>query len=147
MERLSRLNGWMMRTLQTVPSSHVDFAWRDGASCLARACDASGGEITGDQLKMLISRGERTLIRMVNDEKTEGWGVVRVDPLPNMRVLMITDLVAPRIGFERYFEELKKMAFAIGCSEIRCAAKEAQERLYRTRCGFEPVYQIMGVKV
>lgn len=133
--------------LEPIGAHFVDYAWRDGAYKLAEACETSGGEITGDQLKMLISRGERTLVRMVEDDKTVGWGVIRIDPLPNMRVLFITDLVARRVRFEQFFGELKKMAYALGCSEIRCAAKQAQERLYKMKCGFEPVYQIMRVKI
>jgi hypothetical protein len=34
-----------------------------------------------------------------------------------------------------------------GCSEIRCAAKPAQERLYRVKCGFEPIYQILRASI
>jgi len=127
-----------------VPQTHIDLAWKQGASCLAEACDTSGGEITGDQLKMILSRGERTLLRM-DDEKTVGWGVVRVDQLPNMRVLMVTDLVAHNGGFERFFEALKQLARDLGCSRVRCAAKEAQARLYRMKAGFQPVYAIMEV--
>ena len=127
-----------------VPQTHIDLAWSQGASCLAEACDTSGGEITGDQLKMILSRGERTLLRM-DDEKTVGWGVVRVDQLPNMRVLMVTDLVAHNGGFERFFEALKQLARDLGCSRVRCAAKDAQARLYRMKAGFKPVYTIMEV--
>lgn len=132
--------------LTPVPATHIDLAWRDGASALSRACDTSGGEITGDQLKMLLSRGERTLIRM-DDEQGQcvGWGVVRIDQLPNLRVLFITDLVAPGGHFERFFEAIKQMAASLGCSRVRCAAKPAQERLYRMKCGFRPVYQILEV--
>lgn len=106
----------------------------------------SGGEITGDQLKMILSRGERTLIRM-DDGGTVGWGVVRVDQLPNMRVLFITDLVAPNGHFERFFQSIKDMAASLGCSRVRCAAKPAQERLYRAKCGFVPVYSILEVAI
>lgn len=130
-----------------IPSTHVDQSWRDGASCLSLACDTSGGEITGDQLKMILSRGERTLLMMQVDGAAVGWGVVRIDQLPNMRVLFITDLVAPNAGFDRFFIAIKDMAKGLGCSRIRCAAKEAQERLYRIKCGFMPVYQILEVEV
>ena len=132
--------------LDIVGQNFIDQAWKDGASCLSMACETSGGEITGDQLKMLLSRGERTLVRMF-DEETVGWAAFRVDQLPNMRVFFITDLVAPRIGFQRFFEEAKRLATALGCSRVRCAAKPAQERLYRSRCGFKPVYQIMEVEL
>ena len=132
--------------LIAVPATHIDLAWRDGASALSLACDTSGGEITGDQLKMLLSRGERTLLRMDDAQgQCVGWGVVRVDQLPNLRVLFITDLVAPHGHFERFFTAVKELAASLGCSRVRCAAKPAQERLYRMKCGFRPVYQILEV--
>ena len=130
--------------LQTVPAIHIDRAWKDGASCLSEACDVSGGEITGSQLKMILSRGERTLIRMWDGE-VRGWGVIRLDQLPNMRVLFITDLVAHNGHFEQFFEAIKQLAREWGCSKIRCAAGKAQERLYRSLCGFKPVYTIIEV--
>ena len=132
--------------LTPVPSTHIDIAWQEGASCLHEACDVSGGEITGDQLKMIPSRGERTLIRMDAEDGIKGWGVVRVDQLPNIRVLFVTDLVAHNGHFEAFFDAIKEMARSLGCSRIRCAAGPAQERLYRMTCGFEPVYRILEVK-
>lgn len=129
-----------------VPATHIDKAWKDGASCLAEACETSGGEITGDQLKMILSRGERTLIRMDEEDNPIGWGVVRIDQLPNMRVLFITDLVC-HSGFDRFFQAIKDMAASLGCSRVRCAAKPAQQRLYRMRCGFQPVYSILEVEL
>lgn len=130
-----------------IDTAQIDFAWRDGAHVLARACEVSGGEITGDQLKMILSRGERTLVRMDGEEGTVGWGVVRIDQLPNMRVLMVTDLVAPGAQFQTFLDLLRSMSRSAGCSVIRCAAKPGQERLYRMKCGFEPVYQILEIKV
>lgn len=130
-----------------IPASHVDFAWKDGAHKLSEACDTSGGEITGDQLKMLLARGERTLIQMRDDDKIVGWGVVRVDNLPNVRVLHACEMYAPRASFERFFEELKKFAAHNGCSEVRCSAKDAQARLYKMKCGFEPIYTTLRAYV
>ena len=135
----------MIELLQ-VPAGFVDKAWRDGASALSKACDVSGGEITGDQLKLILSRGERQLIAMRRDGETVGWGVIRVDQLPNLRVLYVTDMVAPHAGFPEFFERLKVYAAECGCSEVRCAAKPAQARLYAHKCGFEPVYQVMRVR-
>ena len=129
-----------------VPQSHIDLAYQRGASCLSEACDASGGEIEGPQLKMLLSRGERTLLEL-NNGGVVGWGVIRVDQLPNMRVLFITDLVAHNASFEQFFEAIKQLARDLGCSRVRCAAKEAQARLYRMKAGFKPVYQILEVSL
>ena len=133
-------------TLTPIQSSHIDAAWAAGAHALGKACDASGGEIEGPQLKMILSRGERTLIRMDAD-KTVGWGVIRVDQLPNLRVLFITDLVAPNGHFEDFFTAIKELAVSLGCSRVRCAAKPAQERLYKMKCNFQPVYSILEVAV
>lgn len=133
-----------MKLIQ-VPANFIDLAYARGASCLHEACDTSGGEITGDQLKMLLSRGERSLLEMTIDGKTVGWGVVRVDQLPNMRVLFITELVSHNGGFEQFFEAVKHLARDLGCSKVRCAAKEAQARLYRAKAGFQPVYSILEV--
>lgn len=129
-----------------VPSQFIDKAWfKEGASCLAEACETSGGEITGDQLKMLLSRGERTLLRMDDDTGTVGWGVIRVDQLPNFRVLHVCEMVAHNGGYERFFEALKEVAECYGCSRIRCGAKPAQARLYKAKTGFVPVYETLEV--
>jgi hypothetical protein len=130
-----------------VPSTHIDQAWSEGASRLADACAASGGEITADQLKLILSRGERTLVRMDVEDSPVGWGVIRVDQLPNLRVLHICEMSATGAQFEQFFTELKTLAKAFGCSRIRCAAKPAQARLYRMKCGFTPVYETLEVSL
>ena len=136
-----------MNRLIVVPATHIDRAWSEGASSLALACATSGGEITADQLMMMLARGERTLLRMDCDNEIAGWSVVNVEQLPNMRVMFVYSLVAPHGHFEAFFDELKQMALTLGCSRVRCAAKPAQERLYRMRCGYKPVYQILEVEL
>lgn len=138
-------DGELMNKLIVVPTSHIDVAWKEGAHNLALACATSGGEITGDQLKMMLSRGERTLVRLDHDDEIVGWGVVGVEQLPNFRVLYVYEMYAPNGHFESFFGELKSMAMSFGCLKLRCAAKEAQERLYRQRCGFAPVYRVLEV--
>jgi hypothetical protein len=127
-----------------IPSHQVDYAWADGAIALAESCEK---ECTIDQLKMLIARGERTLCAMVDDGITVGWGVCRVDQLPNIRALHITNLVGHNAHFESVFKELKLMAKSLGCSVVRCCAKPAQARLYRQKCGFVPVYETLEAEV
>lgn len=132
--------------LVIVPPTHVDWAWKDGASSLAEVCKLVD-EITGDQLKMILAKGERTLVRIDNDGETVGWGAFRIDQLPNVRVLHITDLYAPGGHFESFFDEIKSVAKSVGCSRIRCAAQKAQARLYRAKCGFEPIYEILEAEI
>lgn len=136
-----------MVELKIVPPTHIDRAWRDGASRLSEACETSGGEVTGDQLKMMLSRGERTLVCMLRDSEAVGWGVVRVDQLPNKRVLHVSDMWAPGAEFSEFYDRLKAMAADGGCSAIRCAADEVRERLYRSKCGFKRVYAILEAEI
>lgn len=133
--------------LSIVSPDFVDQAWKDGASCLAEACETSGGEITGDQLKLILSRGEQTLVALMIDDQPVGWGAWRVDQYPNVRVLHCTQMVAHNAHFEHFFDELKKAAIYFGCSEIRCSCKPAQARLYRIKLGMEPVYETLRVKL
>lgn len=133
--------------LAVVDPKFVDKAWKDGASCLGEACDTSGGEITGSQLKMILSRGERTLVALMDNDKPVGWGCWRIDQHPNIRVLHCTDLVAHNARFEAFFFALKEAAALMGCSEIRCCAQPAQARLYRIKLGMEPVYETLRVTV
>lgn len=127
-----------MMELQQVAPMHIDRAWSDGASCLAEACDTSGGEITGSQLKMILSRGERTLIRMWDGEKVRGWGVVRVDQLPNIRALHITDLVAHNGHFEQFFEAIKHLARDLGCSECAVLRNQLKRVCIGPSAGLHP---------
>ena len=133
--------------LAVIEPRFIDRAWKDGASCLAEACETSGGEITGDQLKMILSRGERTLVALRDEDKTVGWGCWRIDQLPNVRILHVTDLVAHNAHFEAFFFALKQAAELMGCSEIRCSCKPAQARLYRMKLGMEDVYTTLRVTV
>lgn len=130
-----------------VPANFIDHAWKEGADCLAEACFGSDGEITADQLKMVLSRGERILLKMTDGDTIFGWGVIRIEQLPNLRVLFITNLVAHNGGFERFFDAIKAVAKSEGCSRVRCAAKPAQERLYRMKCKFKPIYNVLETEV
>ena len=135
----------MSYQLHIVPPAFVGRAWMDGASQLGKACDTSGGEITGDQLKMILARGERTLIRIDRDGQTAGWAVTRIDQLPNVRALHVCELHAPGGHWAACFDLLADMARANGCTEMRCSAKPAQARLYQRHLPWVPLYQTLKV--
>lgn len=132
--------------LAVVDPKFIDKAWKDGASCLGEACELST-EVTGSQLKMMLSRGERTLVALMDEDKPIGWGVWRVDQFPNVRALHCTELVAHNSHFEAFFSELKKAAEYLGCSEIRCSCGPAQARLYRMKLGMQPIYETLKVSI
>jgi len=136
-----------MADIEHVPPHFVDREWRAGAFKLAEACATSGGEVTGDQLKLMLMRGERALARVVKDGQAVGWLALRIDQLPNVRVLHVCELYAPGAMFAECWDQLKAFASGNGCTEIRCAAKPAQARLYRMKFGFEPVYETLRVSL
>lgn len=135
----------MSYQLQIVPPAFVGRAWADGAHQLSEACNTSGGEITGDQLKLLLSRGERTLIRIDLDGRAVGWAVTRIDQLPNVRALHVCELYAPGGHWLNCYDLLADMARANGCTEMRCSAKPAQCRLYQRHQPWEPLYSTMRI--
>lgn len=135
----------MTYKLHIVPPAFAVRAWKEGAHQLAKACDASGGEITGDQLKLILARGERTLLRIDLGGSAVGWAVTRIDQLPNTRALHISDLYAPGGHWAACFDLLADMARASGCVEMRCCAKPAQARLYQKRHPWVPLYQTLKV--
>lgn len=137
----------MTYKLQPVPADFIDLAWKEGASNLGKACDTSGGEITGDQLKMILARGERSLLRMDLDGRAVGWVVIRIDQMPNVRALHICELYAPGGHWQACFDQLKDIAQASGCSEIRCSAKPAQVRLYQRYKDWEPLYTTLRLSI
>ena len=127
-----------------IPAKFTDFAWRDGAHKLGDGCV---DECTPDQLKLILSREERLLVRIEADEKVIGWAAYRVEQLPNMRVFFVTNLYAPDANFERCFDMVKQIAEVQGCSRVRCSAKPTQARLYSMKLGFKPIYHTLEIEL
>lgn len=127
-----------------VKPQDVDKAWRDGAIHLSEACDRAKREITGDQLKMILARGERDLFCLFDGE-IKGWIVVQAQQLPNVRVMYVYSLYAPGFSLDMY-SLLEKLAIQAGCSVIRGSVDEANERLWR-RVKAEKVYSVYEIEV
>lgn len=131
--------------LFVVPPKFVDRAWKDGAHNISRACDRASQEITGDQMKLLLSRGERTLAGLTVGGKTVGWAVFDVQQLPNIRVLYIYNLYAPFHSLDVH-TLMQGVARENGCSVIRGAVDEANARVWKS-VKAEKVYSIYQVEV
>jgi hypothetical protein len=126
----------------------IDHAWRNGASELARATKWASREITPDQLKMLLSRGERTLIgaREAGTTKAIGWASVAVQQLPNIRVLHVFAMAGKGIASPEVMTLIGKYAEAHGCSSVRGAVRPSMARLLSLR-GWKPVYATWELEV
>ena len=134
-----------MELFQVHPSQ-IDRAWRDGASRLAEACKWASREITPDQLKMLLSMGERILLGAKEGDEIKGWAAVQVQQLPNLRVLYIFALQGNGVASAEGMTLLKDYAKAHGCSTIRGAVRASMARMLRIRFGAKPIYQTIEME-
>ena len=119
-------------SISIVPPTHVDYAWADGASQLHEVCSLVD-EVTESQLKMILSRGEKTLAQLLEGDKIVGWVCWVVYALPNKRVLHVSGIVAHNAESERFFGKLNEVGVFLGCSAIQYSAPPAQARLNRMK--------------
>lgn len=130
-----------------VAPKHVDHAWANGASNLAEACKWASREITSDQLKMLLARGERQLLALESDDRYVAWAAVQVQQLPNLRVFYIYSIYAPGSTGPEAFRLLADLARAEGCSSIRGACVEQVARLWERKFQAKRLYTTMEIDV
>lgn len=131
-----------MKLIQ-VPHTHIDQAWRDGASSLSKACLRTD-EVTGEQLKLMLARNEYQLLGAIDKDKPVGWAAVCVQQLPNLRALLVYAIHAP--GTSAMFDQLKEYARFNGCTAIQGACDDAVSRLW-ARSGAKRKYQMMEWQV
>lgn len=130
-----------------IPPAHVDKAWADGAFNLAEACKWALREVTPDQLKMMLARGERQLLALEVDGQFVAWAAVQVQQLPNIRVLYIYSIYAPGNTGEDAFRLLGDLARAEGCSSIRGACSEAVLRIWERKFSAQRLYTICEIQL
>jgi hypothetical protein len=130
-----------------VHPSHVDKAWKDGASNLSEACKWASREITPDQLKMMLARGERQLLALDVDGQKVAWVAVQVQQLPNIRILYVYSIYAPGSTGPEAFTLLADLARAEGCSSIRGACSEPVARLWARRFAAKRLYTTMEIEL
>lgn len=130
-----------------VPASHIDAAWRDGAHVLSQACKRAEREVTADQLKMLLARGERTLLGLGNGANTIAWAAVQVVQLPNLRVLHVYAIHASGATSAEAFALLKRYAVQHGCTVVRGCCDEPIARLWERKFRAQRVYVTMEFEV
>ena len=122
---------WQLMTdlkILIVEPQFVDYAWQDGANALHEVCRLVD-EVTESQLKLILSRGEKTLAQLTENGKIVGWVCWVINALPNKRVLHVSGIVAHNAESERFFPHLNEIALMCGCSGIRYSAPPAQARL------------------
>ncbi len=129
-----------------VSPAFIDQAWADGAHQLSKATARATREVTPDQLKMILARGERLLVGVREEHGPPlGWAVLSINQLPNIRVLYVWEIWSPGATGPAAFKLLANYARANGCSVIRGACDPAIARLWSMKLGAKPIYQIMEI--
>lgn len=131
-------------TLYTVPATHIDQAWKDGANKLAFGLLRYSPECTPDQLKYKLARGDYVLLALAGeDRKPVGWAAVCFAQYPMFRCMQIYSTYAPGHMIPVVFEQLKEYALRCGATAIEGQADEAVSRILSKKLGFKEVSRLM----
>jgi hypothetical protein len=133
-----------MNTVQIVAPNNIYNVWADVESYLNASINVSGGDFTLDQLKLLLVRGEQTLLVSVNKEnKINGAMTVEFINNANARTMFITALGGSGIVNDETFSQVETWAKMQGATKASAWAQEAQARLYKLKANFNTVRMVV----
>jgi hypothetical protein len=133
-----------MNTVQIVAPNNVYHVWEDIKEYLNASINVSGGDFTLDQLKLLLVRGEQTLLVSVNENnKINGAMTVEFINNANARTMFITALGGNGIVNDETFSQVEVWAKMQGATKASAWAQEAQARLYKIKANFNTVRMVV----
>jgi hypothetical protein len=133
-----------MNTVQIVAPNNVYNVWADVENYLNASINVSEGDMTLDQLKLILVRGEQTLLVSVNeDDKLNGAMTIEFQNRPNNRVMFITALGGHGIVNNETFSQVESWARMQGATKVSAWAQEAQARLYKMKSNFNTVRMVV----
>jgi len=133
-----------MNTVQIVAPNNIYNVWEDVKEYLNASINVSTHDCTIEQLKMLLVRGEQTLLVSVNDNsKLNGAMTVEFINYPNNRVMHITALGGNGIVNDETFSQVESWAKMQGATKASAWAQEAQARLYKIKSNFNTVRYVV----
>ena len=133
-----------MNTVQIVAPNNVYHVWEDIKEYLNASINVSGGDFTLDQLKLLLVRGEQSLLVSVNKEnKINGAMTVEFINNANARTMFITALGGNGIVNDETFSQVETWAKMQGATKASAWAQEAQARLYKLKANFNTVRMVV----
>ena len=133
-----------MNTVQIVAPNNIYSVWEDIKEYLNASINVSTHDCTIEQLKMLLVRGEQTLLVSVNDNsKINGAMTVEFINRPNDRVMFITALGGHGIVNNETFDQVETWAKSHGATKASAWAQEAQARLYKIKSNFNTVRYVV----
>jgi hypothetical protein len=133
-----------MNTVQIVAPNNVYHVWEDIKEYLNASINVSGGDFTLDQLKLLLVRGEQSLLVSVNENnKINGAMTVEFINNANARTMFITALGGSGIVNDETFSQVETWAKMQGATKASAWAQEAQARLYKLKANFNTVRMVV----
>jgi hypothetical protein len=133
-----------MNIVQIVAPNNVYNVWEDIKEYLNASINVSGGDFTLDQLKLLLVRGEQTLLVSVNESnKINGAMTVEFINNANARTMFITALGGNGIVNDETFSQVETWAKMQGATKASAWAQEAQARLYKLKANFNTVRMVV----
>jgi hypothetical protein len=133
-----------MNTVQIVAPNNVYNVWEDIKEYLNASINVSGGDFTLDQLKLLLVRGEQTLLVSVGENnKINGAMTVEFINNANARTMFITALGGNGIVNDETFSQVEVWAKMQGATKASAWAQEAQARLYKLKANFNTVRMVV----
>jgi len=133
-----------MNTVQIVAPNNVYHVWEDIKEYLNASINVSGGDFTLDQLKLLLVRGEQSLLVSV-DESSKINGAMTVEFInnANARTMFITALGGSGIVNDETFSQVETWAKMQGATKASAWAQEAQARLYKLKANFNTIRMVV----
>jgi hypothetical protein len=133
-----------MKQIQIVAPNNVYHVWEDIKEYLNASINVSGGDFTLDQLKLLLVRGEQSLLVSV-DEKGALNGAMTVEFInnANARTMFITALGGSGIVNDETFSQVETWAKMQGATKASAWAQETQARLYKIKANFNTIRYVV----
>jgi hypothetical protein len=133
-----------MNKVQIVTPNNVYSVWGDVENYLNASINVSNNDITLEQLKLILARGEQTLLVSTDDKgNLNGAMTVEFQNLPNNRVMFITALGGNGIVNKDTFDQVEIWARMQGATKVNAWAQEAQARLYKIKANFNTVRMVV----
>ena len=133
-----------MNTVQIVAPNNVYHVWEDIKEYLNASINVSGGDFTLDQLKLLLVRGEQSLLVSVDENnKINGAMTVEFINNANARTMFITALGGSGIVNDETFSQVETWAKMQGATKASAWAQEAQARLYKLKANFNTIRYVV----
>lgn len=139
----------MSNIVQVVAPSMVHQIWPQVRDMFEASTSTNLGDCTVDQQRMMLARGEQTLLVSTDSEDTTNkiTGIMAIELIdyPNARTAFISAVAGKGVIEPDAWGQIVNWAKQQGATKIQAIAKDAHARLYRQKVGFQSTRQILDM--